>query len=141
MIPLIVSSAALVVLDWVLPRTTPVGYPFVTTILVAPVIAVLLDMFAEWRARAKLGELAVAWHAHRVYAADTAVDLLESHGILALPRSIHHRTILRFFGPFVPIAICVATRHRRKARRLLRNALGTPKSTSRRQEDVTTKNR
>lgn len=114
-----VSALALVGLTWFVRGVTPVGYPLVTGFLLAPVAAVLLDVAAEWRARARLGELVVVRSVHRVYEADTLVELLAQEGIPAHARSLHHRSLFHFFAPHLPIDICVPEADREVASRRL----------------------
>ncbi len=87
-------------------------------ILVA-LVAVFLDLRAEWRQRRRLGELVSVWPLHRVYMIDVVLAALEKHGITAHARGAYHRTLLQFPGPFVPVEIMVATADADQAREIL----------------------
>jgi preprotein translocase subunit SecY len=117
---------------------TPPRYPTLRVVLIAPVVAVLLDLAAEWRARLRLRKLVVVGTTHWVYVADIAVQKLERAGINAHARSVHHRTLLHFFGPYVPIEICVATEAAATARELAAATLASPVSARARSRRVRT---
>lgn len=66
-----------------------------------------MDLFAEARARRATPELFKVWELHRVYAVAPVLAALEQAGVTAQLRGLHHRTLLYFFGPYVPIEVLV----------------------------------
>lgn len=86
--------------------------------------AIGMDILAEWRARRRCRELVAVWPVHRVQVADLAVRALQGAGIGAHTRGRYHRSLLYFFGPFVPIEIMVPAARAGEAADLLRNVLG-----------------
>ncbi len=85
--------------------------------------AVVMDIVAEWKARMRCVELVSAWPIHRVYAVDPAIRLLLENGIEAFPRGVHHRTMLQFFGPYVPVDLMVAPGDVTRTQEILYGAL------------------
>jgi hypothetical protein len=83
------------------------------------VTAVILDLVAEWRFRRRHGALVPVWPLHRLYAVDPALDLLHAAGIPAHPRSVHARTLLQFFAPYLPVDLLVPEADAARARALL----------------------
>jgi hypothetical protein len=81
--------------------------------------AIVVDVVAEWRARVRHGELALVRHEHRVQAVDALVKTLHDAGVPAHTRGAAHRSLLHFFGPFVPISIYVPADRAADARRVL----------------------
>lgn len=81
------------------------------------------DLHAEWRARAELGDVEVAWPLHRVYAVPPALRALEGAGIPARVRGLRFRQLLFFFGPHVPIELLVPRGRVAEAQDVLRAAL------------------
>jgi len=86
---------------------------------VAAGTAILLDLYDEWRARARHGELVAVRDLHRVQQVDWALAALREAGIPAHPRGVGHRSLMHFFGPFVPISILVPRQRARDAHRVL----------------------
>jgi hypothetical protein len=86
--------------------------------LVVPT-AVVADAVAEWRARARLGELVAVHELHDVQRVDAALAQLAAEGIFAHARSAHHRALLYFFAPFLPLVIAVAPADAARARELV----------------------
>lgn len=85
--------------------------------------AVIADGVTEWRARASgLHCLADSLHAPHVVAPVLAA--LEEAGIRAHARGLHHRTLLQFFGPYVPISIFVSAQDEDRARSVVQSVLG-----------------
>jgi preprotein translocase subunit SecY len=75
--------------------------------LVAATTAVVMDGVAEWRARRAHGDLVSVWVLHRVFAVNTAREVLAAAGIPAHPRCVIHRSLYHFFGPYLPIDLMV----------------------------------
>jgi hypothetical protein len=92
-------------------------------LLLVVAVAVILDVAAEWRAR-RYAQLVAVWPVHRVYAVDPAIEYLSRHGIEAFPRAVRHRTLLQFFGPFVPVELLVREADAERAFELMRAAHG-----------------
>jgi hypothetical protein len=82
--------------------------------------AIVLDGSGEWRARSDGGDLVVVWSVHAPYAVDPIVRALADAGIPAWARGVHHRTLLQFFGPYVPVGIVVPAERAEEANRTLR---------------------
>jgi hypothetical protein len=77
--------------------------------LVGLVLAVAIgtDLVREWGFRIRHGVLASAWPLHRIHAVGPALETLEEAGIPAFARGLHHRSLLQFFGPMVPVELLV----------------------------------
>ena len=82
------------------------------------VTAVIMDVVGEWRARHGR-ELRSVWPLHRVYAVDPALARLAAAGITAYPRGVYLRTLLQFFGPWVPVELLVPEDRAAEAEALL----------------------
>jgi hypothetical protein len=80
---------------------------------------VLLDLIDEWRARNHQADLKSVWPVHRVYAVGPAVDALRAADITVVVRGMHHRTLLQFFGAFVPVDLLVPHHQAERALALL----------------------
>jgi preprotein translocase subunit SecY len=78
-----------------------------------------LDLAGEWRYRTGRDEVAIGWSEHRIYAVDTDLATLSEAGIAAYPRAVCFRTLLQFFGPYLPIDLLVPARDAARARALL----------------------
>jgi hypothetical protein len=78
-----------------------------------------LDLAGEWRYRTGRDEVAIGGSEHRIYAVDTALVTLSEAGIAAYPRAVCFRTLLQFFGPYLPIDLLVPARDAARARALL----------------------
>ena len=88
----------------------------VTVVVLA---AVVLDVSHELRVRQRLGRTVAVGAIHRVYATDVALDLLRREGIAAEPRTLYHRQLVQFFGPYLPIELLVAKKDAKLAAELL----------------------
>jgi preprotein translocase subunit SecY len=86
---------------------------------VATGVAFLLDIGAEWRARRKEPTLVDVWPVHDVATLVPSLAALEKAGIFAHARAVHHRSLLQFFGPFVPIDIYVPKARAEEAQEIL----------------------
>jgi hypothetical protein len=107
----LVAAAAALVTNLAEP---PPGYISVRTLLVDPImiaitIAVVLDAIEDFRARRQ--KLVVAWTLHDPHHADSVQRLLASDGIHAHMSASNLRSLLSFFGPFVPIEVQVPPEH------------------------------
>ncbi len=80
--------------------------------------AFLLDAIIEVAARGK-GELVAIVPEQRPYALPVARDVLAREGIEIHARSLRTRSLLSFFGPFVPIEISVEKKDAARAQALL----------------------
>jgi hypothetical protein len=87
--------------------------------------AIALDLVAEWRAHRRRDDLVAAWPIHRVQLVDLAVRALRSAGIEVHARGLHHRTMLFFFGPFIPVLLMVPRDEAERARDLLESTFST----------------
>lgn len=85
---------------------------------VAIVSAVVLDVLRELRAPA--GRVSV-WPIHQLYAVQVAVRELRRAKIDFHLRGLHHRTLLQFYGPFVPVEVFVAPDQAERATEILEN--------------------
>jgi preprotein translocase subunit SecY len=80
----------------------------VNLILGVYVTAAALDIKAEWRARqASKAPLVKIWELHRIYAVEPVRRALEGEGITACFRGLNFRSLLYFFGPYVPVDVMV----------------------------------
>jgi len=70
-------------------------------------VAIGTDLLREWSFRIRQGVLVSAWPLHRVHALGPALETLREAGIPAFARGLHHRSLLQFFGPMVPVDILV----------------------------------
>jgi len=122
-LPALVPLLLLVIAHAVVMRLSAATFQMSLLFMVVAV-AVLMDVAAEWRARRARGELVAVWPVHRVYAVDPAVAYLARHGIVAFPRAVRHRTLLQFFGPFVPVELLVTEADAENAFELMRDAHG-----------------
>ncbi len=93
---------------------------------IAGLVAIVIDLVAEWRARARLGDLVDVWPLHRVQLAGVVEDALAAAGIPAYLRSSRARSLLRFFGPFVPVSVLVPPAHAATAAEVIRKIMSEP---------------
>ncbi len=107
---------AMVLLAGLLSEHGRLGVDLVGAIVFA---AVALDGLAEWRARQQHGSLIAITELHDAQQVDATVAALAAAGVPAHARSAHHRTLLYFFGPFVPVVIAVPQAHVERARATL----------------------
>lgn len=101
------------VIGW---TSAPMALPMVA---VAVFTAVLLDLLSEMNARLRFRDLVAIWPLHRVQATTAVLAGLAAADIPAHARGSHHRALLHFFGPFVPITILVPRAHVQRAREIL----------------------
>ena len=101
-----------------LTHTVHVAVPL-GAVLLAVGTAVGMDLRREWRAFGEHPDLVGVWPIHRIYTLDAATLALERANIFVHPRGAHHRTLLQFFGPYVPITLMVPAAHADEAKRIL----------------------
>ena len=89
-------------------------------VLLLTLVAVAADLRDEWRFRRATGEVSVAWPLHRMYAVSPVVEALAAAGIPAHARSARYRSLLQFFGPYVPVEVLVPAEHAERAEAMLR---------------------
>jgi hypothetical protein len=108
--------------------STTVNLPFVLSLVVviAPT-AIVLDLMGEWSFRRRHAQVVGAWPIHRVYAVAPALEALAKNGIPAYPRGLHHRTLLQFFGAYVPVELLVPGGDAERAERIVRERLFPPR--------------
>ena len=106
-------------MHWLSRLSGAASLPSALTIVVAT--GILLDLVREARSQSAHHNLVPVWEIHQLYAVDPAMRLLASEGIRAFPRGLHHRTLLQFFGPFVPVHILVEAEYAPSARALLQS--------------------
>ncbi len=86
-------------------------------------VAILSDLHAEWRARARTPDLVPVWPIHRVALAPIVATTLRERGIEHHLRGLRHRSLLHFFGPYVPIVVMVSAAQAGEVTALLGPAL------------------
>jgi preprotein translocase subunit SecY len=69
---------------------------------------VALDLRAEWSAFRVCPQLIRVWELHRLYAVDTLAGHFADQQLEVHYRGLHHRSLLHFFGPYVPVELMVA---------------------------------
>jgi hypothetical protein len=126
----VIWSAVFVVGLELIGRFVGAAVPDLPLIGVVPLVmfaAVGLDVYDEFRASQRYGDLVAVWPEHRVYAVDRALSALESADIPALARGIHHRTLWHFYAPYIPVEIMVPQSKSEEARAILQiTMLGAP---------------
>ena len=86
--------------------------------------ATVMDLVAEWRARWRRDDLVPVWPMHRIQRLDLVGDALARSGIDAHARGAYLRSLLHFFGPFVPVVLMVPEAQVHEARAVIRTQLG-----------------
>lgn len=81
--------------------------------------AIVMDITAEIGARRRHPDLVSIWPLHRVQHIDSTLASLRDASIPAFARGRYHRTLLYFFGPYIPIQIMVPNDQSERARALL----------------------
>jgi hypothetical protein len=89
----------------------------VDPVMIAITVAVILDAIEDFRARRQ--KLVVAWTLYQPHHADLVKDMLAADGIPAHMSASYLRSLLSFFGPFVPIEVQVPTEHAQATREKL----------------------
>lgn len=88
----------------VLASDFPLGFDLAVGIIA---LAVAKDLYDEFVFRYRTGAVTVAIRLQRVCSADLAVEALRRESIPALARSLYHRALMHFMGPYVPLEILV----------------------------------
>ncbi len=86
-------------------------------------VAILADLYAEWRARTRTPDLVPVWPLHRVPLAPMVAASLRERGIEHHLRGLRHRSLLHFFGPYVPIVVMVPSTRAAEATAFLQATL------------------
>lgn len=73
----------------------------------ATAAAVAMDVAAELRLELASGDLVAIARVQKPDHAGDLIDSLRGAGVPAVARGTFHRTLLQFFGPFIPIDILV----------------------------------
>jgi hypothetical protein len=84
-----------------------VEVPAVDLLGLVTAAAVGMDLVLELRFHAAHGELVAIRRVQKPDRADDLVDRLRTHGMPAVAQGAYHRTLLQFFGPFVPVDVLV----------------------------------
>ncbi len=95
-------------------------------IVIIPLIMIVLDLRQDWRALREFPTLTKIWELHRMYAVDTAQGILTRVGIPCHVRGVYHRSLLYFFGPYIPIDILVPPKNAAEGTRCLQEAFSAP---------------
>ncbi|MCA9665687.1 MAG: hypothetical protein KC503_08875 [Myxococcales bacterium] len=107
-------------LSYALSRFVTGGAPSISLVAVVVAAAVFEDIAEEWRGRRILGGIEEPLLSmSRVYRVAPARARLRERGIDCFVRGAHHRTLLSFFGPFIPITLFVRARDVNAAREAL----------------------
>ena len=112
-----------IVIAWVVAINASEGLIAIDLMTLAVFTAIVGDLRFEWVARTQRPKVVRVWPVHRVYGVEPALQALSEAGIWAFPRGLRHRTLLQFFGPYVPIEILVPEDRGAEATRLLRELL------------------
>ena len=88
--------------------------------------AMVMDLIAEWRAFSRRDDLVPVWPLHQAQRAGAVIDALARNGIDVHARGLYWRSLLHFFGPFVPIVIMVPSARRDEAVAIVRAQLDAP---------------
>ncbi len=118
-------STAFVVALLVIERAVEAraGAQALSVVAVAIGTALVMDIVAEWKARWRRGDLVAIWPLHQVQRVDLVMQALAVVGIDAHARGIHLRSLLHFFGPFVPVVLFVPAAQVEEARKVVRAQL------------------
>jgi hypothetical protein len=88
-------------------------------VMYVTLVAICMDLAAEWRFRAAEPDAISVWPLHRVALVEVALEALKKAGIPAHPRGAHHRALMHFFGPYVPIELLVPAARAEEAKKIL----------------------
>jgi len=113
------GTALLLVVAGLVAVTPWLNVPTIDLLLLVVATAIALDLGKEWTFRRSHRNLVPAWPVHRVYAVQPALAALGAAGIPAFPRGLHHRTLLQFFGPYVPVTLLVPAEKAEEAERIV----------------------
>ncbi len=95
-------------------------------ILIVAATALVLDIRDEWRARREHGGLVAVWSLSRLYAVDVALEGLQAVDVPTHVRGVHLRSLMQFFGPYLPLVVLVPTRQEKIARGALEGLVDAP---------------
>jgi hypothetical protein len=98
-------ALAVAVQGWLVQRLGRGRVPNATPIIL--LTGVICDVMREWRADETDAQLTPIWEIHQVYAVAPAMRLLVAEGIQAFAGGLRLRSLLQFFGPYVPVQILV----------------------------------
>jgi SecY len=96
---------------WLIRRPGVISVIFVT--------GIIIDLIYEWRAKANGARLVPIWEVHQVYAVPPAMRLLEAQGFHPFAKGLRLRSLLQFFGPYVPVVVLVPAEEAQAAYALL----------------------
>lgn len=71
------------------------------------IVCVGFDLAGELQFRRTHPDVIAVTAEHRLYAVGPALGALTTSGIASFPRALRHRTLLAFWGPYLPIEILV----------------------------------
>ena len=94
-----------------------------TVLLVAPLVAVVLDIMDEAKVRSQHPNLVSVWPLHEVRTADASLHALRTAGITAHVRGRNLRLLLHFFAPYAPMHLLVSTTDAERATQVLSERL------------------
>jgi hypothetical protein len=100
------------------------GAPNVAAVILAT--GVISDLARDWRAYERDPSLIPVWEIHQLYAVEPAMRLLKDKGIAAYAQALRARSLLQFFGPYVPVRILVPASEAASAYSLLQNHWPAP---------------
>jgi hypothetical protein len=89
------------------------------TLVTVAGLVVFADLADEWKARQRLGAMKAVAAVYRVTEIEPALAVLQQAGIEAHARSARFRSLLRFFGPYVPVEILVPVKQAAEAQAML----------------------
>lgn len=94
------------------------------------VTAIVCDLIREWHAREHHPDLVPVWDVHQPYVVPPLLLCLKNEGIRVFPQNLFFRSLLQFFGPYVPIRILVPADQASAADAILRERFSTPTAPS-----------
>jgi preprotein translocase subunit SecY len=90
--------------------------------------AFVMDLSEEWRARYQSDNWVDIWPEHRMYAVELALAELRRAGVAVFARGMRVRSMLQFFGPFIPVDLFVPEPQAKQATQILSRLLGPGES-------------
>jgi hypothetical protein len=124
----IIYLCALFAVERLLSATagSPDAYFAVPVAATAFATAAIMDLIAEWRAFARRDDLVPTWPLHQLQLAGAVTAALTRNEIDVHARGLYLRSLLHFFGPFVPILLMVPADRRDEAAAIIRAQLDAP---------------
>lgn len=101
---------------WAVQR---IGIYASNTVSIILATGIICDLLREWRAKGSDPHLTPVWEIHQTYAVAPAMRLLEAERIRAFAKGTRLRSLLQFFGPYVPVQILVPAADAQRAHALL----------------------